>query len=77
MSCVRPRRQGVFPVQGLYTRTPLGLSAKTQRLLPWLATNDRPLKRVMIVIDATGPGKSTTRRLSLGAIPDLLLKPQA
>jgi hypothetical protein len=69
------RRQGVFPVRGIYNRLPLGLSGKTQRLLSWLAVSDRPLKRMMIAIDETGPGKSTATLLRLAPIPRVLVRP--
>jgi hypothetical protein len=68
------RRQGVFPVRGIYSRLPLGLTGKTQRLLRWLSVSDRPLKRFMVVIDEGAAGKSTVTLLKLALTPDLLLR---
>jgi len=68
-------RQRLFPVPGLYNRIPLGISGKTERLTQWLAVPDRPLKRVVITIQATAPGRSTASRLRFAPIPDLIARP--
>jgi hypothetical protein len=68
------RRQGCFPVRGLYNRLPIGLSAKTDYILRWLAVRDRPLRRVMVVVDPAETGTaSTVTRLTFGPIPHLVV----
>lgn len=69
------RRQGVFPVRGIYNRLPLGLSRKTHRLLRWFSVTDRPLKRFVVVIDEGAEGASTATLLKLAPIPDVLIRP--
>jgi hypothetical protein len=69
------RRQGLFPVRGIYNRLPLGLTQKTRRLLQWLSVTDRPLKRLMITVDDSVAGKSKVTLLNLAPIPDVLFRP--
>lgn len=68
------RRQSLFPVQGIFNRLPLGLSGKTHRLLAWLSTTDRPLRRMVVVIDESSAGKSSATLLKLAPIPDVLVR---
>lgn len=69
------RRQGLFPVQGIFNRLPLGLSAKTHKLLRWLSTTDRPLRRMVVVIDESEARTSRATLLKLAPIPDVLVRP--
>lgn len=69
------RRQGVFPVRGIFNRLPLGLSAKTHKLLAWLSTTDRPLRRMVVAIDENAEGHSVATLLKLAPIPDVLVRP--
>lgn len=68
------RRQGVFPVRGIYNRLPMGLTGKTHKLLRWLSVTDRPLKRLLIVIDDVAPGQSKATLLKFAPIPDVVLR---
>lgn len=48
-------RQGTFPVRGVISPEPVGLTAKTRFLCRWLISSPGPLKRLFITLDRPPP----------------------
>jgi len=56
-------QQRIFPVMGITTALPSGLSSKTQKLSHWLANTSKALRHILIVID--GESRSSGTKVTL------------
>jgi hypothetical protein len=71
-------QQAKFPVRGLWTPTPSGVSWKTRTILSWLAYEACPLQRLTcyIELNPTAPGMRITQ-VRWDAIPGPIMPPSA